>query len=166
MEHTISSVTVERGVYEYACCPNDPYPVLRYNIVMSRSTAFYDVLIIIPGILLTLLSMCVFAIGNDSGFDQLGYGISVIVVALLSQFLVLNMVPVCGELLWIDLVCCPSATSQELRVTRHRVLASTRLFTTMLTSATLCAVQRRQRVVLHPGSLRNHTDKYHRVAGG
>ena len=122
MEHTISSVTVERGVYEYACCPNDPYPVLRYNIAMSRSTAFYDMLIIIPGILLTLLSMCVFAIGNDSGFDQLAYGISVIVVALLSQFLVLNMVPVCGELLWIDLVCCPSATSQELRATRHRVL--------------------------------------------
>ena len=83
--------------------PNDPYPVLRYTITMSRATSFYDVLIIVPGILLTLLSFCVFTVGNDSNFDQLAYGISVIIVSLLSQFLVVNMVPVCGELLWIDM---------------------------------------------------------------
>jgi len=70
---------------------------------MSRASSFYDTLIVTPGILLTLLSFCLFAIGNNSGFDKLGYGISVIVVSLLSQVFVVNMVPICGELLWLDL---------------------------------------------------------------
>jgi len=93
-------------VIDHPLCagPNDPYPVLRYTLTMSRASSFYDTLIVTPGILLTLLSFCLFAIGNNSGFDKLGYGISVIVVSLLSQVFVVNMVPICGELLWLDLV--------------------------------------------------------------
>ena len=52
---------------------------------------------------------------DTSSADALGYGIGVIVVNLLSNFILVGMLPICGELLWVDVYatmntffCCAS----------------------------------------------------------
>ena len=89
-------------VYSYQSAPNQPWPVAVYRFKLSRSTSFYTLLLIIPGALTTLLSFAVFWIPTSVA-DPLGYGISVIIVALLSNIILLQLLPVCGETLWIDL---------------------------------------------------------------
>ena len=60
------------------------------------------VTVILPGIIVTLLSFAVFWTDTAS-VDPLAYGIGVIIVNLLSRIVLIEMLPICGELLWIDI---------------------------------------------------------------
>ena len=40
-EVNFNSVECEEHVYSYACCPHDPYPVIKYRIHVRRATAYY-----------------------------------------------------------------------------------------------------------------------------
>ena len=62
-----------------------------------------------PWVTITLLSFAVFWTDTESA-DALGYGISVIVVNLLSTVVIIGLLPVCGELIWIDLFCFVNTT--------------------------------------------------------
>jgi len=101
-EYKIKAVAVDLIVYEYACCPNEPWPIAKYVVTLKRTTGFYYTMIIGPGIIVTLLSFAVFWTDTNSA-DALGYGITVIVVNLLGNLVLVNMLPMCGELLWIDI---------------------------------------------------------------
>lgn len=57
---------------------------------------------VMAGFLVTMLSFAVFFTDTASA-DPLGYGIGTIVVVLLNNLVLIGMLPVCGELLWIDL---------------------------------------------------------------
>jgi len=76
--------------------------VVKYTIILERSSFFYTWLSVIPGIVITVLSFAVFWADTESA-DALGFGITVIVVNLLSNLVLVNMLPVCGEMIWIDL---------------------------------------------------------------
>ena len=70
---------------------------------MSRAPASADELIIIfPGIVITFLSFTVFY-APTSMADPLGFGISVIVVSLLGNLVLISILPICGEMLWINI---------------------------------------------------------------
>jgi hypothetical protein len=101
-EYTIARVTAELVVYEYPFAPSEPWPIAVYRVTLSRQEFFYVPLSIVPGILITLLSFAVFWTDTHSA-DALGYGITVIVVNLLGNLVLIQMLPICGELIWIDI---------------------------------------------------------------
>lgn len=101
-ENEIVNVDVSLVQYTYPCCPSEPWPVALYTITLSRSWFFYVPIVIVPGIVITLMSFAVF--WSDTGSsDALGYGIAVIVVNLLGNIVLISLLPICGELIWIDL---------------------------------------------------------------
>jgi hypothetical protein len=101
-EYELESLNATLKLYTYACCASEPWPIVIYDITLSRATDFYLVVCIVPGILLTMLSFVVFWTPTSSA-DSLGYGISVVVVNVLSNIVIMDMLPVCGEMIWIDL---------------------------------------------------------------
>ena len=59
--------------------------------------------------------------------DALGYGIGVIVVNLLSTSILLDRLPVCGEILWVDLFallntvfCCIALMQSSINIWQPR----------------------------------------------
>ena len=102
-EHTITdiSVRVRAGTYD-ASFGAEPWPIVSYVVTLQRAHLFYTLVIILPTMLITLLSFAVFW-SDPSAADSLGYGVNIIVVSVLMQVVVITYLPVCGEILWIDL---------------------------------------------------------------
>lgn len=112
-EYAIEGIIATTNHYVY---PNsiEPWPSLVYSITMTRADSYYLPIVIWPGVLITLLSFAVFWTDTGSA-DALGYGIGVIVVNLLANFILIGVLPTCGEILWLDifasvntLFCCIS----------------------------------------------------------
>lgn len=101
-QYSIKSVNVTQGSYAYDDFPAEPWPVIIYTVEIKRAGTFYTFMYILPGVVVTLLSFAVFFI-DTAAADPMSYGITVIVVNFLSQLVLVNMLPVCGELIWIDL---------------------------------------------------------------
>jgi len=101
-EYTIKRVTAELETLFYDCCENSPWPVARYKVYLTRSSAFYKDTIIIPAMLLTIASFGVFFMSFEVG-ERLSYGITLILAVQVMQGTVSTFVPVSNELLWIDL---------------------------------------------------------------
>merc|ERR1719310_2141457 len=59
-EYTIKEVDVKYAFYSYPCCPSEPWPAVIYTIQLKRAGSFYNVVSILPGIIVTLLSFVVF----------------------------------------------------------------------------------------------------------
>ena len=100
-EFTIANVTAERVNYVYPCCPNEPWPAILYTVSLDRANSFYTVVIVLPTMIITVLSFAVFFLPPESG-DALGYGITIIVVVILMQVVMIDFLPICAELLWIN----------------------------------------------------------------
>ena len=123
-ELTIANVTAEIDLLSYGGSAAEPWPVLRYTITMHREPLAYYFLVIFPGVLITFLSFLVFLTDTASA-DALGYGVGVIVVNLLSNIILIDMLPICGELLWVDLFmstntcfCCVSLFQSAFNIVR------------------------------------------------
>ena len=122
-EISITAVDVVLKTYRYdEYGPSEPWPIALYTIKMTRSHAAYVTIVIFPGILITLLSFLVFLTDTGSA-DALGYGIGVIIVNLLSNFILMDKVPICGEILWVDLFaflntlfCCISLLESSINI--------------------------------------------------
>ena len=121
-ELRIESVKADLKMYTYESFPSDPFPIVIYTIRMERSSMAYFGIVIFPGIVITLLSFLVF-LTDTSAADALGYGIGVIVVNLFSNFILIGMLPICGETLWVDLFsmvnlsfCCISLFQSSFNI--------------------------------------------------
>ena len=107
-EYAVKSVDSRLVTYVYgsnvAGQPDEPYSVGIFTLTLDRNAkqGFYGLYYIFPSIFLTLLSFTVFW-ADTSSADALGFGITVIVVVMLLNIVLVGMVPVCGELLWLDL---------------------------------------------------------------
>lgn len=93
-----------------------------YAVELDRASTFYYTILLLPGILITLLSFVVFWADTDSS-DALSFGVSIIVVNVLLNVVIIHMLPVCGELLWIDLFsavntffCCTSLAQSAFMI--------------------------------------------------
>lgn len=101
-EYGIANVSVQLLTFHYACCPNEPWPVARYTVTLRRASTYYTLLIIVPTLLLTYLSMGVFFMSHEVG-ERLSFGITLMLANEVTKITVAGFVPVCGELLWVDL---------------------------------------------------------------
>jgi nicotinic acetylcholine receptor len=57
---------VERSEKFYECCP-EPYPSLKFTMLMKRRTLYYGFNLIIPCILITLMTILGFTLPPDAG---------------------------------------------------------------------------------------------------
>jgi len=101
-EYSIREITSERVVYEYECCPSEPWPMLLYTISLHRASDYYVHLLLWPYVALTLVSFLVFFMSHEVG-ERLGFGITLILAIEVSKSVFAGMVPVCGEILWLEL---------------------------------------------------------------
>eukprot|EP00931_Biecheleriopsis_adriatica_P025326 TRINITY_DN15584_c0_g1_i1.p1 TRINITY_DN15584_c0_g1~~TRINITY_DN15584_c0_g1_i1.p1 ORF type:complete len:642 (+),score=74.35 TRINITY_DN15584_c0_g1_i1:262-1926(+) len=101
-QHSIEEVHVSIKENVYDCCASEPWQVVKYTIFMKRSTFYYALLIIIPNIIMTYLSFGVFWMPAEVG-ERLSYGVTLVLVVEVGKVTVSSFIPVCGELLWVDL---------------------------------------------------------------
>ena len=86
-EYRIAKANATMSTYYYKCCPNDPYPVARYDLIMNRALEYYVHIVIVPTILLTLLSFTTFlqGLGGIIGSGRFGFGITLVLVVTTAQ---------------------------------------------------------------------------------
>ena len=125
----ITDVAVDLRSYTYPCCPSEPWPVALFTVTMRREPWAYFSMVLMPGIAITALSFFVFLADTGSA-DALGYGIGVIVVNLLSNFILVGMLPVCGE---------PQSCRAVARALTHVVLRAVALLQ-LLSYSVQCAL--------------------------
>ena len=66
-EWDLRTVTVEKNVRLYPCCPNEPFPDIIFYIFIRRRILYYLSNIILPCVWLSILSLVGFWLPPDSG---------------------------------------------------------------------------------------------------
>ncbi|GMH99376.1 hypothetical protein TrST_g8944 [Triparma strigata] len=95
------SSTATTVIYTYPCCPNEPWPVLQYNIGFERATNYYVMKIIVPNILFTFLSFAPFWIDVRSG-ERLSFGVTILLAMVAVDIIAAELLPICPEYLFIE----------------------------------------------------------------
>lgn len=63
-----------RNVRYYTCCSDNPFPDLTFNVRLRRMTIFYNYILILPCVLLSVLTMVIFWLPPESPAKMmLGY---------------------------------------------------------------------------------------------
>ena len=101
-EYAIEHVTVSVNSTYYPCCPNEPWPLITYWVSLDRASFYYYNAIIVPGCVFTYLSFFAFFMSHEVG-ERLGFCITLILATEVSKVVISSMVPVCGELLWVEI---------------------------------------------------------------
>lgn len=66
-EWNLKSITLQRNIKHYPCCPDESFPDITFDLALRRKTTFYLINIILPMIWLSFLSLLVFCIPPESG---------------------------------------------------------------------------------------------------
>jgi hypothetical protein len=59
-EWAVVSSSAWRQERHYQCCGDDPYPELIYTVTLRRRTAFYVIVLVLPCLLLSCLTLVMF----------------------------------------------------------------------------------------------------------
>ena len=108
-EYSIEAIEVETRTNFYASSPGEPWTLVKYSITLGRASFYYLLLIIFPTVLTTYLSFGVFFMSHEVG-ERLSFGITLLLLVGVIKGTVAKFVPVCGELLWIDLFMLTNTT--------------------------------------------------------
>jgi len=100
-EYAIDDVKVETHTTIYPLVPDSPWTLAKVTVELHRAHYYYVVFIIVPTIMITYLSFGVFFLSHKVG-ERLSFGITLVLVVEVMRTTVANFVPVCGELLWVD----------------------------------------------------------------
>ena len=89
----------------YPVDPDDHWTALWLVIHIKRTSTTYFVLaIILPGVLITLLSFCPLWLDVTKSGERISFGATMLLTILVLMTLVGEVVPKCGEMLWIHLI--------------------------------------------------------------
>jgi hypothetical protein len=102
-EYRITGYSTERQTFKYLCCP-EPYSNLVFRISFSRPHLYYFWAIEFPGFLLTLVSFAVFWLDAANCGERLGLGVTLLLAVEVTKIVTNELLPVCGEMLWIELL--------------------------------------------------------------
>ena len=72
-EYEIKNVSSRTYSYQYQIVPSasaETFPVVLYTLTLSRARSFYTLVVIVPGLLVTLLSFAVFFTGGRPGISS------------------------------------------------------------------------------------------------
>ena len=103
IDYALDRVTCNLTSYTYGDYGDTVWPAIRYRVYMKPNTRFYfNVMTIIPTIVFTVFSFAVFFMSFQVG-ERLGYGVTLALTAEVSKATMASLIPVAGELLWIEL---------------------------------------------------------------
>ena len=91
-EWNLEAMPGRRKVFFYDCCPNVPYPVVDYDIIIIRRTSFYLLNLIWPGILIAVLAAITFLLPPESG-ERIGLGITNLLAMMVFLLLISESIP-------------------------------------------------------------------------
>ncbi|BFY98789.1 hypothetical protein BsWGS_01830 [Bradybaena similaris] len=94
-EWELIDVRIRRTEVTYACCI-EPYPDVRFTIVIRRKTLYYLFNIIFPCLWLTILSLLGFWLPPDSG-EKITLGITVLLAFSVFMLLIAESMPATSE---------------------------------------------------------------------
>eukprot|EP00438_Fugacium_kawagutii_P007260 Skav221919 [mRNA] locus=scaffold5163:65683:67398:- [translate_table: standard] len=101
-EYVIQSVSAEAKTTVYPSTQEEPWTLVKYTVALERADFYYSMLIIMPTVLVTYLSFGAFFLSHQVG-ERLAFGITLLLVVEVMRTGVASYVPICGELLWVDL---------------------------------------------------------------
>lgn len=101
-EFSIANITCTRAQYFYDGYPSEPWPVVVYEVTLSRVESFYNWALIMPAILMVLISFTGFFMSHEVG-ERLSFGITLILTLEVARVVTSAWIPICGELLWVEL---------------------------------------------------------------
>ncbi|XP_076443609.1 uncharacterized protein LOC143282052 [Babylonia areolata] len=117
-EWELIDVRVRRTEMYYACC-SEPYPDVRFTIIIRRKTLYYLFNIIFPCLWLTILSLLGFWLPPDSG-EKITLGITVLLAFSVFMLLIAESMPATSEfvpLIGIYLTVTMAMTSLSIILT-------------------------------------------------
>ena len=92
-----------RTTATYPCCPNESWSTLNVRVYLSRPAFYYHLMVETPGWVLTLLSCAVFWLDTARCGERIGYGVTLLLAIEVSKVVIQELLPICGELLWVEL---------------------------------------------------------------
>ena len=101
-ESKIESVDVTRYLQVFGSDLSKAYPTVIYEVTLKRSTFYYLNFVLFPLVAFTLVSFAVFFMSFEVG-ERLGFGITLVLVVEVSKQTVSALLPICGELMWIEI---------------------------------------------------------------
>ncbi|KAK0051337.1 nicotinic acetylcholine receptor subunit type D [Biomphalaria pfeifferi] len=90
-EWHLISVTAQRNVVFYPCCP-EPFPDVTFTIHLRRRTLYYTHNVIIPCVMLSSLTLLVFWMSPDSG-EKVTLGLTVLLAFSVFMLLIAENMP-------------------------------------------------------------------------
>jgi len=101
-EYTIRQVDCELKLYSYDDYPSESWPIVYYRVKLNRHEYYYVNFILIPSMVLALVSFFPFWMSWEVG-ERLSFGITLVLTMTTYQAIANSLLPVCGELLWIEI---------------------------------------------------------------
>ena len=101
-EYSIVDQTCSTFDLEYASYPGELWPMILIRVYFDRAPKFYSFFALVPSFALTLVSFSVFFMGLHVG-ERLGVGVTLVLLIEVAKVAMSEMIPVCGELIWMDL---------------------------------------------------------------
>lgn len=95
-EWNITSISIEKNVQTYACCPDEKYPDITFVINLARRSLYYTYNLIIPNFLIALLAFFSFYIPVECG-ERLSFVITVLLSMTVFLLLVAESIPPTSE---------------------------------------------------------------------
>lgn len=103
----VPSSGVTSSEYFFECCPNEPWPVISFNVCAVRSSSPYVRTIILPNIFITALSFLILWMDPCCG-ERLGYSATLLIALVATDFITVNMIPLTNTVLWIEILSSSS----------------------------------------------------------
>jgi nicotinic acetylcholine receptor len=95
-EWDLRTVTVKRYVKVYSCCPNEPFPDVKFCIHIRRRTLYFVMNILFPCLLLSAISVMTFWLPPDSG-EKITLSITVLLAFSVFMLLIAENIPATSE---------------------------------------------------------------------
>jgi len=80
-EYKIVDYSVSRKLFFYSCCPNEPWPLIKFTFKIARASSYYVRALVMPVILLTVLSFGAPFFDVKAG-ERLGYGVTLLLAMM------------------------------------------------------------------------------------
>lgn len=94
-EWELLSITIQRNVVYYQCCP-EPFPDITFYIHIRRRTLYYMYNVVFPCIMMSALTLLVFCLPPDSG-EKIALGITVLLAFSVFMLAVAENLPETSE---------------------------------------------------------------------
>jgi len=95
-EFVVKTGAAERSVEFFACCATEPWPLVRFKLILTRKSAHYVVNVIMPTMVTSMVSMTTFMLPHETG-ERIGLGVTCILVICAIMFVSNDLMPISDD---------------------------------------------------------------------